>query len=174
MILDTLLVIVLAGCMVFGLGTGPVRQFFILGGVYLGLIVASLTYKQIASLLAIGVAQPRLAQAFGPIGYLIAMIVTMLVVTLLSYREYPQKEILGGLFTGERLAGAAMAAVWGFFLIGGVLMALEFLAVAEPPVSFDTRQAFLRILVESRFRPVLLDETPLLREALRMWAPAPF
>lgn len=174
MVLDVLLVMGMMGCMVFGLGTGPIRQFFILGGVYLGLIVASLTYQQLAALLAIVTAQPRLAPLFGPIGYLLALFLTVGVVTLLSYREYPHQEIEGGLFAAERLAGAGMAAVWGFFLIGGILMALEYFALTDIPVAFDMRQAFLRILVESRFRPLLLDETPLLRDALRWWSPVPY
>lgn len=167
--IDVLLVVLWIGCLVFGAGSGVVTQLFFCAGVYGGLILASQLSKPLAQGLAL-VFGPESLSFLHPVAYGLLFLVTTGLVGFGSHYLYPVRQ-LGRWRILDRLGGVGLAALWGAFLLAGLLITFQFLALREWPTGDETRRTLELGLVDSEVRPLLLKRAPLLPLALDPWFP---
>ncbi|MBI4492119.1 MAG: CvpA family protein [Chloroflexi bacterium] len=169
--LDPLLGFLWIGCVLYGAGSGLIRQLFLLGAVYGGLIVA----LQGSELMAQGAAAtggPRGMSYVYPVSFLLCLVATVVLVTLLSYYSYPTTWLATRRWL-DHLGGTLLAALWGMVLVAGLLIALQYFTV---PGVWPKAQEELRLTVElslqdSQLKPLLFERVPLLRQAVSPWIP---
>lgn len=160
MVLDLLLVILWIGCIIFGVGSGLIRQFFLLGAACGGLLLAPRLYKPLAEGLSpITTADASLLE---PVAYGTIFLLSVILLGLGSYLIYPATHLRSQPALDD-IGGAVVGAVWATVLVAGMVLTLDMLV--QVPVTSSLAEAHRGLqlsLMDSRLYPVLLERAPVL------------
>src|SRR3990172_9264258 len=156
--LDALIVGILIVGLLVGAFQGVLRQVFMLGSVYFGIVLAAQYYLVAASAIALAVpgGEPR---AYSTVGLLAVFVVSTLSMNAVGYLAYRSTR-LPLLAVADHLGGAALGVLSAWLFVSLTLTAANFgLAIPLGGIEWAQRDA-THLISDSTLVPVVHDWLP--------------
>lgn len=168
--LDAVIVAVLLLGLVIGFLQGVLRQVFLLGAVYFGIVLAAQYYLVAATALA-AIVPGGEARAYSTIGLLLMFIIAVCAINAVGYHVYRSTK-LPFLAAADHVGGAMLGVVSAWLILTLTLTAVDF-GLAIPLSGMEwAQQNTVQMLHNSIFIPAVHSGMPTLYETLRPWVPA--
>lgn len=169
-VLDAVILGILVIGLVLGLLQGVLRQIFLLGAVYFGIVLAAQYYLVAASAMAFVVPGGE-TRAYSAVGLLIVFVVSTLSMNAVGYLVYSSTK-LPLLAAADHLGGAVLGVLSAWLFVSLTLTAANFgLAIPLGGIEWAQRDA-THLIGDSTLVPVVHDLLPAIYGTLRPWVPS--